>query len=405
MLILPQEVEVNISGANLKHFEDLGYEIPRYKNKKGKMVIPKGTKIIVNVLDLQKSSSTLVRLKCDNCGIEYNRKYYQYTVSHENSDSDISYCDNCFHMYKSKYTYENMLKYFNDANLEPLILKEEFKNSNMSIKYKCKICGHESKVSLGNVLLGRGCKVCKRKKLADEQRYDYEYVYNYFKEQGCELLSKEYINCISPTLEYICHCGETNITSFASFFNNNYHCRYCRGKIISEKKTFSYKYVKNIFKENNCELLEDTYTGHSQLLKYKCECGNIDYKDFEHFQRGQRCDECAKKKKIEKLSGENGSNWNPNLTDEERKIKRAYPEYREWVKSIFEKDDYTCQKCGVRGSKLNAHHKDSYHWCKERRLDINNGVTLCEICHKEFHSIYGRHDNTEQQYNDWIYSK
>ena len=37
-------------------------------------------------------------------------------------------------------------------------------------------------------------------------------------------------------------------------------------------------------------------------------------------------------------------------------------------------------------------------WCRERRIDITNGVCLCEVCHKEFHKLYGKGDNTKEQY-------
>lgn len=72
----------------------------------------------------------------------------------------------------------------------------------------------------------------------------------------------------------------------------------------------------------------------------------------------------------------------------------------------------TGKKCGNSKSRdINAHHKDGYHWCKDKRYDINNGVCLCQKCHKEFHSIYGIKNNTEIQWlrfllniNDKIYS-
>ena len=48
------------------------------------------------------------------------------------------------------------------------------------------------------------------------------------------------------------------------------------------------------------------------------------------------------------------------------------------------------------------HHLDSYNWCKEKRVDDTNGITLCENCHKNFHNIYGRGDNTKEQFEEWI---
>ena len=59
----------------------------------------------------------------------------------------------------------------------------------------------------------------------------------------------------------------------------------------------------------------------------------------------------------------------------------------EWRKSIWIRDDYTCQKCGIKGGCgkaviLNAHHIKSYSKYPECRYDMNNGITLCIDCHK-----------------------
>lgn len=97
--------------------------------------------------------------------------------------------------------------------------------------------------------------------------------------------------------------------------------------------------------------------------------------------------------------GTENPNYNPNKTDEERENGRIIPGYKEWVQSVYEKDGYTCQCCGDdRGGNLNAHHLDGYNWCKERRTDISNGITLCEKCHMQFHSIYGLRNNTAAQF-------
>lgn len=64
---------------------------------------------------------------------------------------------------------------------------------------------------------------------------------------------------------------------------------------------------------------------------------------------------------------------------------RRSAEYKLWRKSVFERDDYTCQICGRRGVKLNAHHKKSYAYFPELRYAIDNGITLCVDCHKMVH--------------------
>jgi len=56
---------------------------------------------------------------------------------------------------------------------------------------------------------------------------------------------------------------------------------------------------------------------------------------------------------------------------------------RGWRKAIFKRDDYTCQRCGVRGGRLQAHHKKPYREFPELRYVLSNGETLCVACHKQ----------------------
>ena len=100
--------------------------------------------------------------------------------------------------------------------------------------------------------------------------------------------------------------------------------------------------------------------------------------------------------------GENNPAWNPNLTDEERRTKRNYTEYRKWRTLVYEKDNYTCQVCHRKGGTLNAHHLESYASNPDFRTTIENGVTLCEDCHRDFHHQYGKGDNTKEQFLEYV---
>lgn len=64
---------------------------------------------------------------------------------------------------------------------------------------------------------------------------------------------------------------------------------------------------------------------------------------------------------------------------------RSSAEYKAWRTAVFERDNYTCQICGERGKKLNAHHLKRWVDAPKLRFELSNGITLCEKCHKKVH--------------------
>lgn len=78
--------------------------------------------------------------------------------------------------------------------------------------------------------------------------------------------------------------------------------------------------------------------------------------------------------------------WKGGITPINSKIRNS-TEYSIWRKAIFERDNYTCQECGERGGHLNAHHIKPFSIFPELRLDMNNGISLCNDCHKTKHKM------------------
>lgn len=66
-------------------------------------------------------------------------------------------------------------------------------------------------------------------------------------------------------------------------------------------------------------------------------------------------------------------------------LSRNDPEVKEWRRKVFERDDYTCQECGEKGGKIHAHHIEPWSEEPSKRLEIDNGITLCIECHSEKH--------------------
>jgi hypothetical protein len=65
----------------------------------------------------------------------------------------------------------------------------------------------------------------------------------------------------------------------------------------------------------------------------------------------------------------------------------------------MERDGYTCQICkDNKGNNLVPHHLQGFANFKELRMVVDNGITLCNECHNEFHKKYSTHNNTKIQF-------
>lgn len=101
--------------------------------------------------------------------------------------------------------------------------------------------------------------------------------------------------------------------------------------------------------------------------------------------------------------GENHYNWNGGKTSEQHKY-RTNPEYHEWRREVFYRDNYTCQCCSSYGKdNLVSHHLYGFAQYENLRYEITNGITLCKNCHDYFHLLYGKDgNNTKEQFDEFI---
>lgn len=79
-------------------------------------------------------------------------------------------------------------------------------------------------------------------------------------------------------------------------------------------------------------------------------------------------------------SGENHWKWRGGVTTEHTKIRMSI-EYRLWREAVFARDNWTCQECGIKGGELHPHHIKPFALYPELRFAIDNGQTLCVVCH------------------------
>ncbi len=108
---------------------------------------------------------------------------------------------------------------------------------------------------------------------------------------------------------------------------------------------------------------------------------------------------------IGKYKGENHHFWRGGISGITDLIRHSY-KYRQWRSDCFTRDNHTCQKCGARSGNgkrvyLNVDHIKLFALIlKENNIknveeadgceelwNINNGKTLCVICHRKTDSF------------------
>lgn len=187
-----------------------------------------------------------------------------------------------------------------------------------------------------------------------------------------------------------CHCGkifQAKPSRIKSKDLRSCGCSPKRDQIDMTNKTFNKLiFLKDSGKRNNRNRI---------LWLIKCYCGNEFLSPRDSIISGDTtsCGCYRKKIAFEKR-------YNPNLSKEDRERNRGSVKYNEWRNSVYDRDNYRCIICG--NNNIQAHHLDGWNWCKEKRYDIENGLTLCKFHHNDFHKKYGRGNNTKEQFNEYL---
>lgn len=313
----------------------------------------------------------------------------------------------------SKENYKKYKKFIEEndgvliTSLEDFLENAENSKSDNIVKLRiiCPQCKKEFERTFSNYSKSdrvKICSKCSRKGSGKLSEYELNKRIN---KKGLNLIS-DYLdyNDEKSTIQVKCKCGEIFNTTYASIRNSNEltRCKKCTGEILRNKFQYSYEYVYDFFKIKNCELLSKEYINVNSQLEYIASCGHEEVTSFKTFRMSENflCKKCY----IKSISGENAYNWNGGYNSEKEAFRKTF-EYRKFIKTVLRRDNYTCQCCEKLGGKLNVHHLDGYNWCEEKRTDVDNAITLCKKCHNDFHNIYGRGNNTKEQYEEWIEDK
>lgn len=128
-MIKEKEITIKVTNQDYEYYFLKGYDIPRVVNKRKKLVVPRGTTILVKIEDVLHGSHESVTILCDLCNsIIRTTSYYNYIDSNHKDKKHI--CKDC----KDKLNEENRL----EKEIIKQKKKKEFIQKEFKICCKCK---------------------------------------------------------------------------------------------------------------------------------------------------------------------------------------------------------------------------------------------------------------------------
>lgn len=83
-----------------------------------------------------------------------------------------------------------------------------------------------------------------------------------------------------------------------------------------------------------------------------------------------------------RLKGRSSHWWRGGKTKKSQII-RSSAKYARWRMSVFLRDNFTCQICGIKKTYLHADHIKPFSKYPELRFKLSNGRALCIPCHRK----------------------
>lgn len=280
-------------------------------------------------------------------------------------------------------------------NIEVL---DKYIDSKTKIKCKCKVDNHIWYTRPNDLLQGKGCPKCARRNVANKERKSQEQFIEEMKVINSSI--KVLGTYVKNNTKILVKCKVCNHEweAIPNSLLKGCGCPKCYGNIKKNHEKFMIDFKSKSIHADNIEILNE-YKNARTKIKCKCKiCGNEWETQPHNLLNGHGCLECT----IKNNTGENSPRWNPNITQEEREQGRGYYEYNEFTRKVYERDNYTCQVTGQRGGKLVVHHLYGYNKYKCLRTVVENGITLSKEVHDLFHSIYGKGNNTLEQFEDFL---
>ncbi len=211
-------------------------------------------------------------------------------------------------------------------------------------------------------------------------------------------------------VKYKCVCGDIKEMLLAEYRTYGGKCKNCvdKNRIITgikvhKEKRMSLDQLREKVTNLGFELMttKEEWEALDQIkgfiYKLKCKIGHeFTAKYISKWETS--CKTCF----LTSISGSNSRRYKHGRS-KEHQIERylSSSANRKWRIKIIKLFNNTCDICCANETIMHAHHLNGFHWDKENRFNVDNGVLLCPKCHWKFHGIYGNSDNTKEQYTEF----
>lgn len=148
MGLITKSVEVGLRGSGITYYASKGYEMPKAPDSEGRVGVPKGTRILVDVNDLPAHSNKRVELECDLCHKRFGRTWQEYNLRYH-EDGKV-YCSACgktvLNSGPNNYRWRNDIT---DEERRAHRLRPEYLEFAAKVrardKYTCAVCGKKDR--------------------------------------------------------------------------------------------------------------------------------------------------------------------------------------------------------------------------------------------------------------------
>lgn len=303
-----------------------------------------------------------------------------------------------------------------------------FAGAHHKSEFECQKCGNIWSADASSVWRGNGCSVCMIQRLREANGFNFEFVRSFIESEKCELLSKEYVNS-KTRIKIRFECGHIKNVTFDSFRSGKRCPCQSPEKANKIKSSKTEKLILGEIKNSGFELVEllSNKFSWNAKLKLKCPDGHITQTSMKTFMRRKSCKECSRIRMSLAQIGSKGNNWQGG--------KRELSDYFDnkiiqWKKDSMKNCNYKCQITGENFDDI--HHLQSFNSIIKEAVDFFAvsyscfsgdcsdeileklttkvielhykyplGVCLTRKVHKLFHNIYGKGNNTPEQFYEF----